>query len=332
MDLIQANGQPRYGRFNALPQSINIDQFIFKTPHGKTLKGWRKQLKFKKFKFCSIQHQHYSIGLAIADIAWAGHGLVYIYDHREQQVMQWNSLQILARNTTVDEQPYYNQSYLTKSPFHLHIQHANGVRYLQVTKHDEIKLQARIFCAGTDALSMCSPTGVNGWTYTQKLGSLAVEGFFVNREQQHISFDAKTLAALDDTCGFLVPESAWHWLSFNFWDVDGTRIGLNLASKVNQDYGNENALWVNGVLYPISDVLFVQLGQNCWSVRSQDLSLDLELTTGWRHYENINLRLVGSQFSQWQSRVSGTIHCAGLNKRIMLDQEYALLKRYNVKW
>lgn len=332
MDLIQANGQPRYGRFDALPQSISIDQYIYKTPYGKTLKGWRKQLKFKKFKFCSIQHQHYSIGMAIADIAWAGHGFVYIYDHKEQQVMQWNCIQMLARNTTVDEQPNYSQSFLTKSPFHLQMQHANGVRYLQVSKHEEIKLQARIFCAGTDPLSMCSPTGINGWTYTQKLSSLAVEGFFVNRDKQRIAFDAKSLAALDDTCGFLRPETSWFWLSCNFWDHAGIRIGLNLASGVNESYGNENALWINGVLYPLADVLFEQLDSHRWQIRSLDQSLDLEVNTGWRRYENINLRLVGSQFSQWQSRVSGVIYCAAENKKIVLNEEYALLERHYAKW
>ena len=74
MDLIQPNGQPNYGRFSALPQHIDLNQYIYKNPYGKVLTGWRKRLKYKKFKFCCIQHQHYTIGLAIADIAWAGHG------------------------------------------------------------------------------------------------------------------------------------------------------------------------------------------------------------------------------------------------------------------
>ncbi len=68
MDLIQENGQPRYGRFESVPSTIHVQRYIYKTPYGKALKGWRKQLKYKKFKFCGIQHKHYSIGLAIADI------------------------------------------------------------------------------------------------------------------------------------------------------------------------------------------------------------------------------------------------------------------------
>ena len=66
MDLIQSNGQPHYGRFNALPQNIDVQKYQYKTPYGEVLEGWRKRLKYKKFKFCSIQHEYYTIGIAIA--------------------------------------------------------------------------------------------------------------------------------------------------------------------------------------------------------------------------------------------------------------------------
>ena len=54
MDLIQINGQPRFGRFSELPSAITVSKYVYKTPYGKTLKSWRKKLKFKKFKFCSV--------------------------------------------------------------------------------------------------------------------------------------------------------------------------------------------------------------------------------------------------------------------------------------
>ncbi|WP_089606474.1 DUF2804 domain-containing protein [Acinetobacter piscicola] len=331
MDLIQSNGQPRYGRFKDLPTTIDVNQYMYKTPYGKTLTGWRKQLKYKKFKFCSIQHEQYTIGIAIADIGWAGHGFIYIYDHASNEVLEWNANTILGRGTVVDEQPLYSQSYFTKSPFEFEMQHANGVRYIQVTRHGEEQLKARIFCAGTEPLSLCSPNGINGWTYTQKKTTLAVEGFFINKNKETIHFNEKTLASLDDTCGFLRPETAWFWLSTNFWDKNGQRIGVNLASGVNESFGNENCLWVNGVLYPLSDVLFEKLDENVWSIRSLNQKLQLVVETGWRRFENLNLRLVGSQFSQWQSKVSGTIETE-TGEMIELEHEYALLEQHYAKW
>lgn len=330
MDLIQANGQPHYGRFSELPKKIDYQAYQYKSPYGEVLSGWRKRLKYKKFKFCSIQHEHYTIGLAIADIAWAGHGFVYIYNHMTGEVQEWNAINFLSRNTVLDEQPLFNQSFFEKSPFQIEIQHANGVRYIRVTKYGEIKLSARIFCAGTDPLSMCSPTGINGWTYTQKLTTLGCEGYFVNKTGQTIQFHERTFASLDDTCGFLRPETAWFWLSCNFWDTENRRVGLNLASGVNESFGNENCLWINGVLYPLTDVLFQPEDDCSWSIRSLDHRLNLTVSTGWRRYENLNLRLVGSQFSQWQAKISGTIQQD--DTEIILLNEYGLLEQHYAKW
>ncbi len=330
MDLIQANGQPHYGRFSELPKKIDYQAYQYKSPYGEVLSGWRKRLKYKKFKFCSIQHEHYTIGLAIADIAWAGHGFVYIYNHMTGEVQEWNAINLLSRNTVLDEQPLFNQSFFEKSPFQIEIQHANGVRYIRVTKYGEIKLSARIFCAGTDPLSMCSPTGINGWTYTQKLTTLGCEGYFVNKTGNTIQFHERTFASLDDTCGFLRPETAWFWLSCNFWDTGNRRVGLNLASGVNESFGNENCLWINGVLYPLTDVLFQPEDDGSWSIRSLDHRLNLTVSTGWRRYENLNLRLVGSQFSQWQAKISGTIQQD--DTEIILLNEYGLLEQHYAKW
>lgn len=330
MDLIQANGQPHYGRFSELPKKIDYQAYQYKSPYGEVLSGWRKRLKYKKFKFCSIQHEHYTIGLAIADIAWAGHGFVYIYNHMTGEVQEWNAINLLSRNTVLDEQPLFNQSFFEKSPFQIEIQHANGVRYIRVTKYGEIKLSARIFCAGTDPLSMCSPTGINGWTYTQKLTTLGCEGYFVNKTGNTIQFHERTFASLDDTCGFLRPETAWFWLSCNFWDTEDRRVGLNLASGVNESFGNENCLWINGVLYPLTDVLFQPEDDGSWSIRSLDHRLNLTVSTGWRRYENLNLRLVGSQFSQWQAKISGTIQQD--DTEIILLNEYGLLEQHYAKW
>lgn len=331
MDLIQANGQPHYGRFSELPKKIDYQAYQYKSPYGEVLSGWRKRLKYKKFKFCSIQHEHYTIGLAIADIAWAGHGFVYIYNHMTGEVQEWNAINLLSRNTVLDEQPLFNQSFFEKSPFQIEIQHANGVRYIRVTKYGEIKLSARIFCAGTDPLSMCSPTtGINGWTYTQKLTTLGCEGYFINKTGQTIQFHERSFASLDDTCGFLRPETAWFWLSCNFWDTENRRVGLNLASGVNESFGNENCLWINGVLYPLTDVLFQPEDDGSWSIRSLDHRLNLTVSTGWRRYENLNLRLVGSQFSQWQAKISGTIQQDGTE--IILLNEYGLLEQHYAKW
>lgn len=60
MDLIQVNGQPRYGRFDHVPSRINLDDYIYKSPYGQILKGWRKQLKYKNLNFVA-----YSMSISV---------------------------------------------------------------------------------------------------------------------------------------------------------------------------------------------------------------------------------------------------------------------------
>ena len=144
MDLIQENGQPRYGRFESVPSTIHVQHYIYKTPYGKVLKGWRKQLKYKNLNSAAFNIN--TIVLVwqlqiLAGLAW----LFYIYDHETGQVIEWNAIQPLGHKTYLDEQPLFNQSYFSKSPYQFDIQHANGVRYIRVTKYGEIQLSARIF-------------------------------------------------------------------------------------------------------------------------------------------------------------------------------------------
>lgn len=144
MDLIQENGKPRYGRFESVPSTIHVQHYIYKTPYGKVLKGWRKQLKYK-----NLNSAAFNINTIV--LVWqlqisAGSGMVfYIYDHETEQVIEWNAIQPLGHKTYLDEQPLFNQSYFSKSPYQFDIQHANGVRYIRVTKYGEIQLSARIF-------------------------------------------------------------------------------------------------------------------------------------------------------------------------------------------
>lgn len=99
---------------------------------------------------------------------------------------------------------------------------------------------------------------------------------------------------------------------------------------MNESFGNENCLWINGVLYPLTDVLFQPEDDCSWSIRSLDHRLNLTVSTGWRRYENLNLRVVGSQFSQWQAKISGTIQQD--DTEIILLNEYGLLEQHYAKW
>lgn len=326
MDLIQHNGQPRYGHLAVTPKTINIDRYEYKSLDGTILQGWRKRLHYKKYKFCTIQHQHYSIGLAIANTAWLGHSFLYIYDHQQHEIMTWEAQHLLSRKTVLDEQPLFNQSYFEKYPYQLTIEHANGVRYIQFLKLGEIQLSARIFCAGTQALSLCHPTHLNGWRYTQKLMTLNCEGFFQDKQGKIIPFDQHSLVSLNDTCGFQSQVQEMHHLSCNFYDQQQQRIGLHLVSQHDQHVYSENSLWLNGNLFALDQVIFQQDAADVWHVYSVDQRLHLTIQISRSRRGRLNLPLLENKFKSWQATVNGYVKHQG--QEIIFSDQYAVFAQH----
>ena len=62
-----------------------------------------------------------------------------------------------------------------------------------------------------------------------------------------------------------------------------------------------------------------------------DQRLNLLVETGWCRFENINLRLIGSQFNQWQAKVTGTIDLEAVES-VVLNEQYGLLEQHYAKW
>lgn len=77
MDLIQENGQPRYGRFKEIPKSIDYNAYQYKNPYGDVLKGWRKQLKYKNLN--SVVFNTNIIQLALRLLISLGLGTVFLH-------------------------------------------------------------------------------------------------------------------------------------------------------------------------------------------------------------------------------------------------------------
>lgn len=326
MQLIQDNGHPHFGRFEQAPTLFNIQEY----DNPFLSKAWRRKLRFKKFSFVGIQHQHYTIGLAIVDLAWAGHGFYYCYDRKNDRFIDLHGLQPFARKTqlqTLDRMQ--NASFFKHYNLQIELKEQGDQRQIQVTRKGATLCQANIKRVQTEPLYMCSPTGIRGWTFTHKSMALKVSGHFYDAEGSQIFFDDKSLASLDDSCGFLRPETEWFWLSSQAL-INGQKIGINLASGVNESCGNENCLWIDGTIYPLNDVIFQQQGDNLWKIFSLDGAIVLRVTTAWRRYENTNLIITASQFSQWIASIDGRLKT--VDQSVTFHHVHAVLEQHYAKW
>ncbi len=335
------NGQPRYGRFKATPSVINVNDFRLMSPFNQPLTGFKAALKrkfgFKSFQFIGINNQDVMIGLAIVDLGWVGNGFFYIYDKKTNTAQEFSALQPLARNTTIENPADQAHSVFQKGDFKIEITRANQKRIVKVTKAKQCLLDATVELSQVEPLALCNPTGATGWTYTQKQTAEEVCGYYLDQGQRvEITPEAGFLAATDDSCGYLNYRTSWHWLSVSATLASGQRVGLNFAMGVNQGFGTENALWIDGKIFEIPPVMFELLEEDkavnssTWRVYSADQSVDLTVKTGWCRQETINFGLVASHFNQWMSSAYGSITCEG--QTVVLNGEMGLLEKHFAKW
>jgi hypothetical protein len=335
------NGQPRFGRFKSTPSIINVDDFELLSPFNKPLTGVQATLKrklgFKSFQFIGINNQEVMIGLAVVNLGWVGNGFFYIYDKKNNMVQEISALQPLAHQTTIENPADQARSSFQKGNFKIEINRADQKRIVKVTQAHECLLEATIDVSQVEPLALCNPTGATGWTYTQKQTAQDVWGYYLHQGRRvEISSEGGYLAATDDSCGFLSYRTSWHWLSVSAMIANGQRVGLNFAMGVNQGFGTENALWIDGHIFEVPPVMFTLLkedhahNRSTWHVYSADHSVDLTVETGWCRQESLNLGLVASHFNQWVSTVYGTVKCE--SHTIELKGELGLLEKHFAKW
>lgn len=323
-------GQPQFGRLAAAPSVINWQDFDYQSPYGRSITGLRKRLAYKQFQFVSINHQHLMVGVALVDLTWAGHGFFYVHDQLTGQTFEISFINPLAHHTRLDLTPDHGESTISHRGWCLSMRKEHGQRHVRVTYRGQLHLDAVLAEQSSQPLHLCTPTAANGWTYTQKNTTLAVSGLLYWQNQWIDLSQAGWLGATDDSCGFLRRDTAWHWLSVSAMR-QGVRIGLNLANGVNETFGTENTLWVEGQPYELPPVLFEQQSEQLWLIRSADERVRLQVETGWCRQESINAGIVGSHFHQWVGRISGQIN-APEGRSWSFDGQTGLVEKHFARW
>ena len=326
MKLIQDNGIPIYGRLLQAPTHFNISDY--KNHFLKS--SLQRKLRYKKFSFIGVQHQQYTLGLAIADLAWLGHGFYYVYQRDTNQQLDYHALQPLARHTQVQEISAQGQfNYFKHRTIEIYTQDTTKYRKVDIRRNRQILAEFKILKkSDNQPLYLCSPTGVRGWTFTHKSMCLPAKGHFIVNDEK-IEFDYTTQASIDDSCGFLRPETEWFWLSCQTV-IDGHHIGINLASGVNESVGNENCLWIDHQLIALADVVFSPIYDNIWHIYSLDGDIDLTVKTGWSRAEYLHAGFIASEFNQWLADIKGKVGTA--ERQIKLEHAHALFEQHYAKW
>ncbi|MEC7121239.1 MAG: DUF2804 domain-containing protein [Pseudomonadota bacterium] len=328
---LMQDGQPIYGRWPKPPKQVNYQAFDHLTPFGQPASRLRRYLGFKQFRFVSLNSDDFMIGMALVDLAWAGHGFLYLYDHRTGQRLSVSHTRAWAYQTRLNPSPYYGTSDFRSEKLTLEINQRQAKRRVRAWQGKHLCVDVTIDQRACQPLALCSPTGATGWTYTQKSTGLPMVGMVDWGRYQLDLGQSDWSAATDDSCGVLRHETAWHWLSLSTVLPDGRRLGLNLASGVNDSFGTENTLWIDGVPMELPPVLFTRLDAENWQIRSADGCLNLTVHTYSCQQDSTNAWLVANRFRQWVGLISGDLRLP--NRQVVSwHAKLGLLEQHYARW
>ncbi|ABO24754.1 DUF2804 domain-containing protein [Shewanella loihica] len=332
--LISNSGQVQYGHFDGPVKSFGLEHFRYTNVMDKPASHLARHFHFKQFQFVSVVTPRYVIGVAIADIRYAGTGFCYLYDIKANQLVETTWLKPLAMGCQLADSPWNGRAQLSSGKGKVTIEIVEGIWQLNV---DTGQIKAELVLTPMPLslpMAMCNPTGYSGWTYTQKHNGLKVGGSLtIHHEPQPLN---RALAGYDFSAGYMRRETSWRWASINGYQGDDL-LGLNLAAGVNETGCNENVFWVNGERHLLGPVHFAfsrapEVHDDAsWQISSQDGRVALNFRPLNRRQEKLNLWLLKSNFRQYLGYFDGEIR-DGLGRTHYIDNLLGLTEDHFARW
>lgn len=331
------NGQPTFGVFDRVEEINYLDYHSYKLSN-KAVASWRKKLRANQFCFIQIVQPPYRVCFAVATLNWVTSSFCYIYNEQTDELEIVEALQPFTRNTKFNQSTYKDVISFKSRKLSIDINFSDEA--LQVSLNSKLVTLNATLQRQAEPLSVCTPTGRTGWTYTQKEPITQIKGEMTIQGNTLIDLQGAT-ATLDWSLGYMRRITNWFWVCISGYLASGQHFGLNLATGVNESGASENACWLDGKRYHLPSVMFKKgkTPTEDWQVSNQALNwskVKIELTfTPVRCYQkNDRLVVVDSIFEQWVGYYSGYILLdteQGPHK-IEIDKLMGLAEDHYAKW
>lgn len=330
IQLIQTNGQPAFGLFDASVADFNLQDFVYLNLMDNKASALARYFHYKQFQFICVTGSDWLLAVAIADIRYANSGFAYLYRFETNQAVSKGLLLPGALGCRMSDSPSAGEARQQLGAYKVAIK-TSATEWQLTIDTKELKADLTIEKASQMPLALCAPTGYNGFTYTEKSNALKVTG---SLELQGKTLDlAQALAGYDFSAGFMRRQTSWRWASINAM-VEGLAFGLNMACGVNETGLCENALWFNGQIQHLSPATFVfdrKDDTKAWQVSSLCGEVQLEFQPLYCRQEKVNIGLLASNFRQYVGLYTGFVVLQNGTK-LQLNAVKGLAEDHYAKW
>lgn len=333
--LVDIQGQPHYGRFATTVGLLNGREARYLTSMGKPAGRFARHFHYKQFQFFGLISERFLLGCALADTAWLGLAFVYLYDRQKNALHEWTWRSPLARALHLCNSPRQGESSFRQGQVQLvmgYTETAAGLAKHLAIHTPELTLEAAMQEGAFEPMSLCTRSGVNGFTYTNKVAGLPATGHL---EFGGEHFDLSTLKSFghhDFSAGYMRRETFWNWACSSA-EIAGYRLGLNLSCGVNETSFSENCLWLDGKLQPLGGVHFRYARESLmqpWTITDEAGKLCLVFRPAGEHVERLDVGVFSSNFHQLFGTFSG--HVETMAGRLEIDSIGGFVEEQFAKW
>ncbi|WP_111656291.1 DUF2804 domain-containing protein [Isoalcanivorax indicus] len=335
--LVDDQGQVRFGLFPGTLPRINGRDSDHRTPMGAPASRWARHFHYKQFQYFGIISDALLAGCAFAHTGYIGIAFFYTFEPATGRLREFTWRSPLGRALQMSASPVSGESRFRQGKVDLRMGYAREGETLVKTLQVDIPgltLEARMVEeADYRPMSLCTRTGVNGWVYANKVAGVPVQGSL--RSDDTVQ-DLPSLGACghhDFSAGYMRRETFWNWACLS-GTVNGQHLGLNLSCGVNETSHTENCLWLDGALIKVDTTVFEYDRDHLltpWHVTSNDGQVDLRFTPLGNHRERMNLGLFASNFNQLFGRFEGTLRLHD-GRTLSVRNLYGFVEEQYAKW
>ncbi|TVP53042.1 MAG: DUF2804 domain-containing protein [Halomonadaceae bacterium] len=333
--LIDAQSQPVFGFHTTPVGRVNYQDYDLRTMMDRKRSRLARTMAFNQFQFIGLTGPDWIGGIAIVDLKWLSVGFFYLYDIPRNERLEHSFQRPLAAGTTIEPDPDNGKAQCRSRATSIQITPEGDTRRIQL-RDSKRGIDADLCLHGTgmaNPLRLCSPAGYQRWSFTQKWAGLSVEGQWRWGDRRYECSDQQG-ASIDWSCGHMRRETAWNWASLSGFTDSGERVGLNLATGINESGVSENALWVEGQQELLAQAQFTfdrYDRDSAWQIRTRDARVELYFEPLGCRAERINAGVIASNFRQFYGYFTGTLQTQS-GELLKLSRTPGFVEDHYARW
>lgn len=320
--VIGNDGLPRFGRYAG--QVDGFDWAALAAPYARGAL-WRR-FHHKRWHYVALATEHIFCAVAIVDVGWTSTAFAYAFDRDDGDMLaNFSQDGLPGRSASLAGHAGGTSRFRTRKS-NIVIDSDGAGRHRLELRCDHVEIDAEFGPGAAPLLLAVGPIAKGSVHATQKSSGMPLTGEVRTWRDDYDL--AGGVASYDYSNGLLARETAWRWAS-----AHSLELGFNLQAGY---FGaNENALWLDGRIYPLGPAHFLYDASDPlarWHIFTEDDLLELHFTPDGARREDKNLLVAASRYLQPIGTFTGWVRSGPEQPKRMVHQLVGVTEDHHSRW